>query len=303
MQYQDILIAFSVVFLWAINLIVLKVFGKQVSLEFFNLLRFLCFVPLLVIFYRRPPTAFFKLFMVSIFWNVGNFFFLGLGVEHGIGAGVIAVVYQLCTFFGVLFCFLFLREIPKTHQIMGMLLAFLGVILLFNDFVAQNTNMLGLVYILLAAMCWGIGIALFKKYQLSCDLPTNAWLCSIAVIPMFAILYVRGGYPILEDSVLHLSTNLILAVLFGAYVAMLLCGSLWMWLLQKYPASLITPFMFLLPPFSCILSHFYLGERFTSLQILSFMIILFGISINQNLISKLINHKPVLMRKRWISIN
>jgi len=296
-------IALSVIFLWSANLIVQKWLCQEISLDFCNLLRFLSCVPLLF-FFRKPPVLLFKLLLVTVFWNVLNFFFIGLSLHNGIGAGIFSVVYQTCTFFGVLFCYLLIKEVPKTHQLVGMIISFTGVILLFRDSFSNQVDMTGLLFVLLAAISWGIGVTLIKKYELSSEFSTNVWIASVAVIPMFGVTYLHGGSDIIQSSIEVLSFKIMMGILFAAYGAVLLAGCIWFRLLKKYPSTLIMPFMLLLPPMSCILSYFLLGERFTLLQISASLVILVGILVNQNILRwSLISYQPSNLWKKWISTN
>lgn len=285
MQFGDVVLALLSILLWSANLIVIKIASMNVPLEFFNFMRFACCIPF-IFFIKKPQIVFSKILIVAIFWYVLNFFFMGLALHYGLGAGVVSVVYQSCCFFGVFFCYLLMNEIPKPNQIFGMLLAFIGILFLFNDSFANSHNLsvLGLVFILLAALCWGFGIALIKKYKLAADLSTNIWLATYAALPMAGIVFLRGGYQAFTDSIQAISPILIFEILFAVLGPTILAGCFWFRLLKKYPSSIVTPFIFLLPPISFIFSYFFLDERYSLLQFFAFMVILAGILLNQNLL-------------------
>lgn len=281
MSFKDISIALSVILLWAINFIVLKKAGEEISLTIFNFLRFLCFIPLLFVC-KKPAIAFYKLVLTALFWNVLTLFFMGIGLQKGVSVGIASVVYQTCSFFGVIFCYLLIKEVPKYSQIFGMLISFWGVTLLFNDHLLISNNFSSVIYILAAAVSWGIGSALFKKYKLSSDISTTVWLSSIAVVPTGIFAYLQEGSLMLEQSVTFLSFGSLMCVMFAAYGATLLGGCCWIKLLNKNPGANVISFMLLLPPVSCMLSYFFLNETYTLLQFAAFVIILFGLSINLN---------------------
>lgn len=285
MQLIDIAIALLAILLWSANLIVIKMASIQLPLEFFNFMRFACCIPFLL-FIPKPQVPISKIVIVALFWYVLNFFFMGLGLHYGMGAGVVSVVYQTCSFFGIFFCYLLMKEVPKSYQIFGMLLAFVGIVFLFQDSFANTNHIsaLGLFYILLAAICWGVGIALIKKYQLASDFSTNVWLATCAALPMAGMVVLRGGSEAIVDSFQALSPLLIIEIIFAALGPTLLAGCLWFRLLKKYPSSVVTPFIFLLPPISFVFSYVLLDERYSLLQLVSFLVILFGILLNQNLL-------------------
>lgn len=283
MRARDIIVALLVIFSWAINLILQKIFSKQIPVEFFNLLRFVACIPL-VFFFKRPSISIFKLLQISFFYNVLNFFLVGMAIQTGLEVGTLSFIYQTSSFFGVLFCFCLLNEIPKSHQILGMLVSLFGVALLFsNTILFSSTTWIALVFVLLAAASWGAGITLIKKYSLSCNLSATVWITTIAALPMVVLIYCHGGSKIFEESFPLIDTKLLLGVLYATFVANLLGNCLWFWLLKKYQSSLVTPFMMLMPPFSCLISYFWLDEHFSLLQMLAFAVIVMGLGINQNL--------------------
>lgn len=285
MQLIDVAVALLAILFWSANLIVIKMASVHVPLEFFNFMRFACCIPFLF-FIKKPEVALSKIVMVALFWYVLNFFFMGLGLHYGMGAGVVSVLYQTCSFFGIFFCYLLMKEVPKSYQIFGMLLAFIGIVLLFNDSFVNTNNIsaLGMLYILLAAICWGIGIALIKKYQLASDFSTNVWLATCAALPMAGMVFLRGGSEAFFGSFQALSSALIAQIVFAALGPTLLAGCLWFHLLRKYQNSMVTPFIFLLPPISFIFSYLLLDERYSLLQLFAFLVILMGILLNQNLL-------------------
>lgn len=282
---KDILIAVGIILLWSINLLILKIFSPQISIDFFNLMRFLCCVPLLF-FFRKPTLSFVKLLLICLFWNALNFFFLGMALQYGAKVGTIAFVYQTCSFFSVLFCFLLLQEKPKIHQLLGMSLSFGGVALLFGEGFLQQVihtadPWISILFVCCAAMSWGVGITLIKKYRLFSDVASTVWMTSMAALPMLGIIMLKGGTALLVESYALLTGPIILGILYACYVANLLGNCLFFGLLKKYPSATVTPFMLLLPLFSCLLSYCFLEERFGMVQILAFTVIMLGLIVNQ----------------------
>ena len=282
---KDRLIAVGIILLWSINLLILKMVSPQISIDFFNLMRFLCCLPLLF-FFRKPTLSFVKLLLICFFWNALNFFFLGMALQYGAKVGTIGFVYQTCSFFSVLFCFLLLQERPKRHQL-GMFLSFGGVAVLFGEgFLQQVVHhtadpWISILFVFCAAMSWGVGITLIKKYRLSSDVASTVWMTSIAAIPMLGMIMLRGGTALLVESYALLTGPIILGILYACYVANLFSNCLFFGLLKKYPSATVTPFMLLLPLFSCLLSYCFLKERFGMVQILAFTVIMLGLVVNQ----------------------
>jgi O-acetylserine/cysteine efflux transporter len=300
MSPKDILIALFVIFIWSINLVIQKIFSQKISLDFFNLLRFLSCVPLLFIF-KRPSVAFLKILSVSLFWHVLTFFFVGLSLHSGTNIGTVSFVYQTCAFFGIFFGFLFLKEIPTISQVIGIVISFSGVALLFSHAISQVSTGInqieGVIFTLFAAMSWGMGATLIKKFKIPSDLNTNIWITGIATLPMLGMIYGQHDNVFWGESYFALSSEILLGALYAGYAANVLGNCLWLSLLKKYPSSLVALFVPLLPFFSSILSYCFLEEKFTTLQLSAFLIIALGLAINQNLFKYLIKTSKGLYRK------
>lgn len=303
MSFKDILIALLVIFLWAINFVILKKVGEGISLAVFNLMRFLCFIPFLFIC-KKPAVGFYKLLLTAMFWNFLTFLFMGVGLEKGVSVGVASVLFQTCSFFGVIFCYLLVKEVPSYFQIFGMIISFFGVTLLFNDRFLTPTSFSAVIYVLFSAVSWGVGSSLFKKYKLSADISTTVWLASISAVPMGFLSYFQEGKLILEKATEVFSFSLLACVIFAAYGSTLLGGCFWIKLLNKNHGSKVTPFMLLLPPMSGILSYLFLGEKYTLLEFVSFVTILFGLSVSLNVFRlDLIKYKMKDVWKKLILTN
>ena len=296
MKFRHFLAAVFVIFLWAVNLLILKTVCTEIPLELFNSLRFVACLPLLL-FFRKPPSNVLKLIIISFFWNALNVFLMGLGLKHGAGVGVVSVVFQTCSFFGILFCFLLSRERPKGYQILGMIVSFLGIILLFSHTIDSGLSMMGPLLILFAAISWGFGLALIKKYKIAPDLSTSVWLSAVSILPMAFLTYTMCEYSAIESALSGISIQVVLGILFAAYGSTLLTGCIWFWLLKQYESAAVAPFMLLLPVLSCFMSYVFLDEQLTRLQLLSFFIIVFGVAINLNVFrSEIVGY---LAWKKW----
>ncbi len=296
MKFRHFLAAVFVIALWATNLLILKAVCTAIPLELFNLMRFVACLPLLL-FFRKPPSNLTKLMLIALFWNALSLFLIGLGLRYGAGVGVVSVVYQTCSFFGLLFCFLLSRELPKIYQIVGMIVSFLGIILLFSHTIDSGLSIMGPLCILCAAMSWGVGLALIKKYQIAPDLSTSVWLAAVSVLPMAVLTYTMCEYSAIQSVLSAISMQMVSGILFAAYGSTLLAGCIWFWLLKQYESASVAPFMLLLPVLSCFMSYVFLDEQFTSLQFLSFFIIVLGVSINLNIFKPQI--VGFLAGKKW----
>ncbi|OJX11388.1 MAG: hypothetical protein BGO77_06830 [Caedibacter sp. 37-49] len=280
MSFKDTLIAIFVIFLWATSLIVQKIALGHISIYILSFLRLLSVVPLLL-FYSKPTHPISRYFLAGLFWNALNWLFLGFGLKSGVGPGLSSFLMQTNILFGVLFCFLFLREKVTPIEIAGMTVAFLGAYLLTQATYGNTFDMpfLGIIAILISAVCWGIGFTLLKKFKIGAGMADNVWLSVISIPSLMAIPFIIEGPQEAIHNFTHLSYIGVLCSIYVGLVSTVWAGYLWLSLAQRVSSLKQTPFMLLLPVFTCLLSALILNESLTFSQIIAGTVILLGVFI------------------------
>jgi O-acetylserine/cysteine efflux transporter len=280
MSLKDTFIAIFVIFLWATSLIVQKIALGHISIYILSFLRLLSVVPLLLL-YTKPTHPISRYFLAGLFWNALNWLFLGFGLKSGVGAGLSSFLMQTNVLFGVLFCFLFLREKVTLIEVVGMAVAFFGTYLLtqarYGD--TSDISFLGIISILISAICWGIGFTLLKKFKIGAGMADNVWLSVISIPSLMAIPFIIEGPQEAIYNFTHLSSIGILCSVYVGLVSTVWAGYLWLSLAQRVSSLKQTPFMLLLPVFTCLLSALLLNETLTLSQITAGAVILLGVFI------------------------
>jgi O-acetylserine/cysteine efflux transporter len=115
--------------LWGYQFVAIRVGVTQFPPLFFLSLRFLAIGLLLIPFVKRPKRQQFGPIAISVFLGGLNFglFYVGLGLGSG---SMSAVAYQLATPFTILLAWPLLAERPSPTTSAGVLLAFVGVVVL-----------------------------------------------------------------------------------------------------------------------------------------------------------------------------
>jgi O-acetylserine/cysteine efflux transporter len=130
MSLIQIVCAVMVPLLWGYQFVVIKAGLVEFPPLFFLGLRFLAMALLLIPFVKRPTRREFgPVAAISLFLGGLNFglFYVGLGLGSG---SMSAVAYQLATPFTILLAWPLLAERPSLMTSGGVLLAFLGVVVL-----------------------------------------------------------------------------------------------------------------------------------------------------------------------------
>jgi len=146
---------------------------------------------------------------------------------------------------------------PLTRtKIIGLVLAFGGVVLAFSDRSGGQASWAGDILALVSALCWA-GIALCVRITPLADVPPAPQLMAQVLIsapillvlaPLFGPL-TRGVEPI------HIA-GLVFQIVAIASLGFLV----WFWLMKIYPASSVASFSFLSPVFAVLLGWLLLDE-------------------------------------------
>ncbi len=293
MSGRDIGMALWVIFLWSSNLIVQKIAVDHLSIFVLSFLRVGLVFPLLF-FYPKPKKSLWKYFLCGFFLLALYLTLFGFGLKSDIGAGLSAFFLQAQVLFVILCCFLMLGERPTWCQIVGLIISFLGVYLLTATSDPLDVPFFGVVFLLAACVSFGIGIAFSKKYKIGDSMSDVTWLSMAAALPLFlSCLFFEGPHQTL-DIMIHLSPLALFCVIFATLLSTIWATYVWLILLQKFPASSVTPFMLLLPVFSNILSYIIMGETLTMLQMISGVVIILGVMVAQGA------HKHIPQLIYWV---
>lgn len=282
MSLRDTAIAIFIVFLWSTSLLVQKFAVNHISIYALGFLRLLPAVSLLL-FYRTPPSQLWRYLLAGFFWNVLNFLFIGLGFKLGVGVSVSSFLIQTNVFFGVFFCYLFLREKIQIFEIIGMIIAFYGVYLLTQGeaHLLHESTITGIISILLSSVCWGIGFTLLKKMKIGSSMRDNVWLSALSAPSLFIIPFIFEGPQQAFFAFSHLNTIGIACAFYTGIVSTIFASYLWLKLAQRISSAQQAPFMLLLPLFTSILAALLMQETLTSYQLFAGGFILVGVCVTR----------------------
>jgi drug/metabolite transporter (DMT)-like permease len=172
---------------------------------------------------------------------------------------------------------LFIRAENLTRiQILGMLLAFCGIVVAFHESLnLPDSQMLkGDTMILAAAVLWGATTVVIKAGPLAKVSPGKVLLyqlgTSAVILPPASVLLGEPGIRNLTPLVISSLAYQIIWVAFITYVA-------WFWLIRAYPVSRLAPFTFLTPLFGVMAGAWLLGESLTLYLVMALIMVGTGI--------------------------
>jgi O-acetylserine/cysteine efflux transporter len=278
MSALQIVCAVAVPLLWGYQFVAIKVGVTEFPPLFFLALRFMAIALLLVPFVKRPtrqqlgPIA-----TISVFFGGLNFglFYVGLGLGTG---SMSAVVYQLATPFTILLAWPLLAERPSLTTSAGVVLAFIGVVVLTAG-PGLSANALPLLLIVGSAFAFAVSNVLTKRHGPFDPLMLMAWSSAFTVPQVMAMSLVLE-----HDQLASLVTaddRGWLALAYTIFIGGIVGFGLWFWLIARCSMNRVAPFGLLLPVFALISSVLFLGDHMTTKLIVGGLIAILGVAITQ----------------------
>jgi len=225
----------------------------------------------------------FHLWVVAILLNVipGILFALAETEVTSILAGIINAVTPLMTIIAILA--INREEKPKTFQILGLLLGFIGVLVVLGAWKGLGDNPLWAILVLLVAVsCYGISFPYTRKYVIPLKIQTESLMAMQLTLAALTLLpfYLFDG--IAEDKY-RLGPVLAMIVLgvFGS-------GFAYLWnykVMQLAGSAIASSVTYLTPLVAIIVGIIFLNESITWNEPVGALIVLLGAAIAQERIS------------------
>ena len=276
MSAIQIICAVTVPLLWGYQFVAIKVGVTEFPPLFFLALRFFAIALLLVPFVERPtrpqlgPVAAISLFLGGL--NFG-LFYVGLGLGSG---SLSAVAYQLAPPFTVLLAWPLLSERPSLTTSAGVVLAFVGVIVLAAG-PGLSADALPLLLVVGAAFSFAVSNVLTKRYGPFDPLMLMGW-SSLLTVPQVMVMSLLLEYGQLASLVTADGRGW-LALAYTIFIGGIVGFGLWFWLIARCSMGRVAPFGLLLPVFALISSVMFLGERITPKLVIGGLLAISGVAI------------------------
>ncbi|MBW0270674.1 hypothetical protein ATM97_06540 [Nocardia sp. MH4] len=255
MTTRDRLLGLTVVVLWGLNFLAIRIGLDHFPPFFFAALRFAVIAIPVLVFIPRPAVRVRWLLLYGTGFGILQFAFLFTAMRIGMPTGLASLVLQSSAPFTVVLGAVLLRERLRPVQVAGLAVAVLGMIVIGADRLAHAT-LLPVLLTLAGGLGWAFGN--IGARQAGADSPgfdplhLTLWMSVIPVLPLLALsMAVEGpdtGFRALGGAVSSTAGLPALAAL--AYIAILatVCGSgLWTYLMSRYPAGTVAPLSLLVP--------------------------------------------------------
>lgn len=276
MPLRDLLLAISVPLLWGVGFVVTKPGMEAFPPMLINGLRWSLSGLILVWFFPIPKKYLFNIFMISIVSCTIQYSLTFSGLNL-IDASSAVLFVQFEVPFGVLIAYFYLKEKPIFKNILGLIIAFAGLIIL-----SGSPNLmgkyLGVILVLGGAFTWSLGQILIKPISEKINgFTLTAWIGIFAGPQLILCSQIIEGN--VYQNILEADYKAWLIVLYLGILMNAIGYSIWYYVLGKYSINKILPVMLLLPVTGVITAIVLLGERPNINVLIGGLIIIFGVGM------------------------
>ena len=279
-------------FFWGTTYLAIRVGMQTIPLFIFSGFRFVFAGLIMSLFFilrghALPDRADFKKLMISgmLLFVGGNLILCYAEIE--IPSGLAALICAAFPFWIVLINYLMDRnDKPPRKVLMGLLLGFAGLVIIFRDNLSQLSNTTYLVSILLliaANIFWAIGSVYSKRNPVKINLLFGAglqMLCCGAVSALVGIFKGELSGLVLTDEGLFSFFYLLVAGSIIGYNCFVYC-------LQELPATLVSIYAYINPIIAIILGWLVLDEVITISMMVAMVMTLAGVyMVNRAMMEK-----------------
>mgnify|MGYP001093704759 CR=1 FL=1 len=287
---RDMVFALLIAIVWGANFTVVKLGVEGVPSMLLVSLRYVIVALPAVFFIKKPDIEWKYIILYGLTVGVGQFSCLFYAIEIGMPAGLASILTQLQAFISPLFAWMILKEKLKMKQILGFLIASIG---LFAIAVSSGTgdmeaiSILAFVLTILVPVFWSLSniVVGFISKEAAADekeidmLGLIVWSALIPPLPLLAFALMLDSPKTLIDAVINMNLMSIFAILYLGLGCTLFAYSMWSHLIAKYSIGKIAPLSLLIPITGLMTARIVLSEKLTGMQWVGAIIIIIGLMI------------------------
>ena len=276
MSLRSYILALIVSLLWGFNF----VFAKTALLHFepFTLLliRYLIISLLLIPFFPKPPVPIKDILLLSFSFSLCHLGAMFLSLKIGLDASIGIVALQTHVPFLLILGIIFFKERIGLYSIVGLILAFVGSVLLMK---APNSvdNPIGFWLMIFSAFSVAVYGVHVKKLAKVNTVALIAWIAFISLPIMFLLSLCLESNQI--SMILSADYKVAISLLYITIGTAIIGHSLWAYLLARNPVSAIAPITLLIPVIGVFAGVFFLGEAISMVMIIGATLVIIGAGV------------------------
>ena len=270
----DLALVMVVTVLWGGNVIAIKLATAAIPPFLATAIRFTCVAALVCPFYRPAPGMLRHIAPVALVMGVGHFGLLCLGLS-GLDAASGAIVTQLGVPFSVILAWLILRDRIELRRIIGLVLAFSGVVVLAGA--PDHINLRSALTVILSDLMWAIAMLLIKRAPPIPPMVFTGWFAFLAAPCLLTISWIFESqrWSGIADAPLSAWAGVVYTVVGASLIA----HTLWYVMLRRHPLSRVAPFTLLAPVVAFTIGALYLHESINAIKVIGGILTILGVAI------------------------
>ena len=276
MKTKDIFIALLVPIILGFGFVIAKPAMQYFPPYLLMGMRFTIPALMLVWWFPLPKGLYFDLFKVSLIGSTLQYGLTYTGLNI-IDASSAVLLVMLEVPFGIIIAFFLLKEIPTIKNIVGLVIAFIGVYILTG---APNLEgkYIGVILVLSGSFTWALGAVMAKPLSKKIGaFALMTWLCVFSGPMLLLISFVFDGNPMIY--ILNANINSFLTVIFLGFFMQPIGYAAWYYVLKRYPVNKVMPVLLILPVTGLVTSIFLLGEDPPKQVFLGGLVIISGVAL------------------------
>ena len=276
MKTRDIFIALLVPVVLGFGFVIAKPAMQYFPPYLLMGMRFTIPALILVWWFPLPKGLYFDLFKVSLIGSTLQYGLTYTGLNI-IDASSAILLVQLEVPFGIIIAFFLLKEIPTIKNIVGLVIAFIGVFILTG---APNLEgkYIGVMLTVSGAFTWALGAVMAKPLSKKIGaFALMTWLCVFSGPMLILVSLLFDGNPM--QYILYANLNSWLTVIFLGFFMQPVGYAAWYYVLKKYPVNKVMPVLLILPVTGLVTSIFLLGEDPPKQVFLGGLVIISGVAL------------------------
>ncbi|WP_426416746.1 EamA family transporter [Aestuariirhabdus sp. LZHN29] len=285
MVFRDWVLALMVVVAWGFNFVVIRWGLDGMPPMLLGALRFALVAFPALLFIPRPKLPLRWLFAYGMTISFGQFALLFGGMYLGMPAGLASLVLQAQVLFTLLFAALLLGEPPRPEQWLCLLVASAGLLMLALQGGGGGSSMtlIGFLLTIAAAASWGLGNIINRHIGSMGSVNLMGlvvWGALIPPVPFMLLSLWLEGPALVTESLLNISLQSVLVLVYLAAVATLFGYRVWGGLLTRYSPGVVAPLTLLVPVAGLLFADLLLDEQLSVLQWAGIALVMAGLAIN-----------------------
>lgn len=260
MKPQHFALAVVVSAIGGFQFVVIKVGLGEFPPVLFAAARFVLVIAVLSPYLKRVPGRMVEIAVIALFFGVLHYPLMFLGIKLSAGISSVAIAVQLYAPFSVLIAALFLRERVGRRRLLGLALAFGGVVVIgFEPSVYER--LAAFLCVVGGALSMGLAIVLIARTQGIPILTLQAWMALMAVGPLLLLSLAFEGNP--TEALAGAGWLSWAMVAYTAIVGTIISHGGWYYLQRIYPVSVVSTLLLMAPVFGVALGMLIYGEVLT----------------------------------------